>query len=88
MLLLLSGRLTLASGWWSARKPAVDLAIVTGLTDTRLDQLEAQCRAWKGSLVASVYLVLHIPPGTDGLSATNTELLMDAAARMEELHNK
>jgi hypothetical protein len=80
--------LTLASGWWSSRKAAVELSIVTGLTVSRLDQLEAQCRAWRGSLVASVYLVLHIPQGSKELGEANRALLEDAAAKMEELHAK
>jgi glycosyltransferase-like protein LARGE len=80
--------LTLASGWWSSKTAAVELSIVTGLTVSRLDQLEAQCRAWQGSLVASVYLVLHIPPGSTGLGEENTALLEEAAAQMEELHAK
>lgn len=80
--------MTLASGWWSSRKPAVELSIVTGLTVSRLDQLEAQCRAWRGSLVASVYLVLYLPPGSSRLGEDNTALLTDAAAKMEELHTK
>lgn len=61
---------------------------MTGLTVSRLDQLEAQCRAWRGRLVASVYLVLHIPQSSTGLGEENTALLEDAAAKMEELHAK
>lgn len=80
--------MTLASGWWSSRKPAVELSVVTGLTVSRLDQLEAQCRAWRGSLVASVYLVLHLPSVNSALSEANAALLRDAAAKMEELHAK
>ena len=68
--------------------PAVELSIVTGLTVSRLDQLEAQCRAWRGGLVAAVYLVLHVPPGSEGLGEANIALLQDAAAKMEELHSK
>jgi hypothetical protein len=80
--------LTLASGWWSSRTAAVELSIVTGLTTSRLDQLEAQCKAWRGSLVASVYLVLYIPPGSTGLGENNTAVLESAAAQTEELHAK
>lgn len=80
-------RLTLAAGWWSSKQQVVDLSIITGLTVSRLDQLQAQCQAWRGSLVASVYLVLYMPPGhTDSLSDANRKAIEDAAAQMDTVH--
>lgn len=81
-------RLTLRSGWWSEKKSIFDLSIVTGLTVSRLDQLEAQCRAWKGPLTAAVYLVVHVPPGSTKLDGAGLETVHKAEKDMAEFHKR
>jgi hypothetical protein len=81
-------RLTLRAGWWSEKKSLFDLSIVTGLTVSRLDQLEAQCRAWKGPLTAAVYLVVHVPTGATQIDGSGLELMQKAEKSMAEFHQR
>lgn len=81
-------RLTLRSGWWSDKKSLFDLSMVTGLTVTRLDQLEAQCRAWKGPLTAAVYLAVHVPPGGTKIDGPGLEAVQEAEQKMAEFHQR
>jgi glycosyltransferase-like protein LARGE len=85
---VLLSRLTLRSGWWSEKKSLFDLSIVTGLTVSRLDQLEAQCRAWKGPLTAAVYLVVHVPTGATQIDGTGLESVQKAEKSMAEFHER
>lgn len=80
-------RLRLHQAWWSDKEQAAPLTVATGLTDTRLDQLAAQCASWKGPLSAAVYLVLS-ENSTNGLSPANQKQLDDVAAQIAVFHKK
>lgn len=44
--------------WWSTRKPAVNVTLVTQLSADRLPQIKAQCATWSGILAAALYVPL------------------------------
>ncbi len=56
---------------WQSHKPhALPLTVATQLSVSRLSQLSAQCRGWKGPLSAAVYVPLleeepRLPPSAD-----------------------
>jgi uncharacterized protein len=75
-------RLKLQAGWWSERPAAFsDVTLITAATVSRLDQLEAQCRAWRGPLVAAVYFVQQS-------GAQNGSALQQAEDDLGALHAK
>jgi len=77
-------RLRLHRAWWSSKPRNVDLTVATGLTPTRLGQLEAQCLTWKGPLSAAVYLVMH-DGNPDQLSPLSQESLQYATNHVQEM---
>ncbi len=84
-----ASRLKLYKSWWSSKAQAVRVTIVTGLTPSRAEQLEAQCRSWRGPISAAVYVVLHNPDAKDGsLSDKNKEVLKEAASQMGQFHER
>lgn len=65
----------------------MQLTVVTGLTATRLDQLEAQCASWAGPLSAAVYIAVK-GDGKGGLSGEGAEALAKAEADLAAFHKK
>lgn len=77
-------RLKLHRAWWSSKPRKIDLTVATGLTPTRLPQLEAQCLSWRGPLSAAIYLVLH-DGNAEQLSPSSQESLQYATNHVQEL---
>lgn len=63
------------------------LTVVTGLTASRLDQLEAQCASWRGPLSAAVYVVVK-SDGAGGISEEGVAALEKAEADVAAFHKK
>ncbi|GBF89222.1 hypothetical protein Rsub_02099 [Raphidocelis subcapitata] len=80
-------RLLLRKAWWSEKAPRLQLTVVTGLTSSRLDQLEAQCASWKGPLSAAVYIVVR-GDGAGGMGEEARGQLEKAEADAAEFHKK
>lgn len=80
-------RLLLRKALWSEKAARLQLTVVTGLTSSRLDQLEAQCASWKGPLSAAVYLVLR-GDGAGGMGEEARQMLEQAEANVTEFHKK
>jgi hypothetical protein len=85
---LAARRLKLHKGWWSAKEPAAQVTIVTGLNPSRLKQLGSQCRSWRGPISAAVYVVLLHPNKDQPLPAAQQKRLDDAAAQVEAFHKR
>jgi hypothetical protein len=79
-------RLKLHKGWWSAKEPAAQVTVVTGLNPSRLNQLEAQCKRWRGPLSAAVYQVTLNANKDQPLPADQKQKLDDAAAEIDDFH--
>ena len=79
-------RLRLQEVWWSSKHPSVQLTVSTGLTFSRLEQLEAQCEAWKGPISAAVYL--SIKGNASQPSAGNLATIQNAVKGLGDFHNK
>ena len=71
---------------WSAKEPAVQVTIVTGLNPSRLNQLESQCRSYRGPISAAVYVVLHNPDKLPELTQEHKKTLKEAADAVEMFH--
>ena len=69
--------LVLHSVLWSSIPSELPLTIVTTVTPSRLDALEAQCGSWAGPLAAAVY----VPLATTVLPVPLTKEAAAAAAR-------
>lgn len=80
-------RLHLRKAWWSEKAPRLQLTVVTGLTASRLDQLQHQCASWKGPLSASVYLVVK-GDGAGGISEEGRAAMAKAEAELAEFHKR
>ena len=80
-------RLFLRQAWWSERPARVPLTVVTGLTSSRLEQLQHQCASWKGPLSAAVYIVVK-GDGKGGVAADGEKALAAAAADVASFHAK
>lgn len=61
------------------------LTVVTGLTSSRLEQLQHQCASWKGPLSAAVYIVVK-GDGKGGMSEEGEKALAAAAANVAAFH--
>jgi hypothetical protein len=72
--------------FWSSKKPAVELTVVTGLNTKRLHQLESQCRSYRGPLSAAVYVVLHNPDKLPQLTQQHRGVLKEAVQAVSQLH--
>ena len=81
-------RLKVEKIFWSAKRPAVELTVVTGLNQHRLHQLKSQCRSYKGPLSAAVYVVLHNPDRAPELTEKHTAKLKEAVQAVSRLHAK
>jgi glycosyltransferase-like protein LARGE len=78
----------LHKAWWSAKQPAVKVTIVTGLNPSRVNQLESQCKSYKGPISASVYVVLHNPTKAPALTDDHKKQLEEAADLLESFHKR
>eukprot|EP00775_Hariotina_reticulata_P011145 gene11145-11298_t len=78
----------LHKAWWSAKQPAVKVTIVTGLNPSRVNQLESQCKSYKGPISASVYVVLHNPNKVADLTDEHKKQLEEAATLLESFHQR
>ena len=74
--------------WWSAKEPAAQITVVTGLNPSRLNQLESQCRSWRGPISAAVYVVVLHPDNDQPLPDAQQKRLDDAAAQVEAFHER
>lgn len=83
-------RMRLRKVWWSGKPRNIDMTVVTGLTVSRLSQLEAQCRSWKGPLSAAAYFVIQESPDNhDGtLSDASKHALSAAAEELAAFHHR
>lgn len=81
-------RLKLYQGWWSGKEAAAQVTVVTGLNPTRLNQLESQCRRWRGPISAAVYVVVRNPNKGAPLPEDQRKKLEEAAAQVDEFHNR
>lgn len=81
-------RLRLKKAWWSNSDPIVSFTVVTALTLSRMDQLQAQCDSWPGPLSAAVYVAMYNPPDQKELTAENQKILNDGVALLAEFHAK
>lgn len=81
-------RMKLYKAWWSAKQPAVQVTIVTGLNPSRVNQLESQCRSYKGPISAAVYVVLHSADKAAELSDAHKQELDEAKAQLDAFHKK
>ena len=79
-------RLKMHKGWWSVKEPAAQITVVTGLNPSRLNQLEAQCKRWRGPLSAAVYQVTLNVNKDEPLPEEEQKKLTDAAAAIDEFH--
>lgn len=61
---------------------------MTGLNPSRLDQLESQCRSWRGPISAAVYQVLQNKDSKEGLTADNKKQLAEAEAQVAAFHKR
>lgn len=59
-----------AGSWWSAKRAVVPVTVVTQLSISRLPQLWAQCRSWRGPLSAAVF----VPAPENGAMITKKQL--------------
>lgn len=81
-------RMKLHHAWWSQKDPVVKVTIVTGLNPSRVNQLETQCNSYKGPISAAVYVVLHNPDTTAGLTAEHKKQLKDAKQLLGDFHKR
>jgi hypothetical protein len=73
---------------WSAKKPASGITIVTTLTPSRLEQLESQCRTYKGPISAAAYVELWDTSKEPKLSTDQQEYLAAVKASLKAFHEK
>jgi hypothetical protein len=64
------------------------VTVVSGLNPARLNQLESQCRRWRGPISASVYVALRVDKKGEAAPEKEQEKLRDAAEKVEKLHAK
>jgi len=70
------------------QQPAVKVTIVTGLNPSRVNQLESQCKSYKGPISASVYVVLHNPNKEPALTDEHKQQLEEAAKVLDFFHTR
>ncbi|GIL60836.1 hypothetical protein Vafri_15357 [Volvox africanus] len=70
--------------WWSNKTAGIPITLVTQLSSERLEQLDAQCRTWRGPLAAVVYISLFSPSG-DRLAEQNRLAVEEVDARIDQL---
>ncbi|PNG99484.1 hypothetical protein TSOC_014736, partial [Tetrabaena socialis] len=81
--------LFLAEVWWSQRASGLPVTIFTMASMDRMKMLEAQCRSYRGPVVAAVYLALPVSANDSAPIGTNNpaheRALKDARARLKGL---
>lgn len=73
---------------WSAKKPGSDITIVTTLTPSRLEQLESQCRTYKGPISAAAYVELWDTTKEPKLSTDQQQYLAAVKSALKAFHEK
>ncbi|GLI66616.1 hypothetical protein VaNZ11_010540 [Volvox africanus] len=70
--------------WWSNKTAGIPITLVTQLSSERLEQLDAQCRTWRGPLAAVVYLSV-LNPSRGQLTEQNQLALEEVEAMIDQL---
>lgn len=75
--------------WSSCRPAAANLTVVTAVTLSRLNQLQAQCKSWKGPLSAALWLPL-MQEESDWMAVTDSGMeSIDFVDRMlDDFHDR
>lgn len=88
IIVLYDCRMKLHKIWASCRPAAVNLTVITAVTLNRLNQLQAQCKSWKGPLAAALWLPImeHADDGWMAIINGDYESLEVVHKMLDDFH--